>query len=82
VRVSKSSYRAGKVDFLTIVDNWRKLLEFELMYHLSVSQLEQHFAELQRVVGRDLVRQPTAQDTPQSSTPAHHQSRATSEPKS
>ena len=57
VQVSESSYRAGREDFLTVVDNWRKLLDFELMYHQSVAQLERHFAELQRVVGRDLDRQ-------------------------
>lgn len=57
VEVSESGYRSGKEDFLTLFENWRKLLDFELMYHQSLSQLEQNFAELQQVVGRDLARQ-------------------------
>ena len=68
VEVSESGYRAGKVDFLTVVDNWRKLLDFELMYHQSLSQLEQNFAELQQVVGRDLDRQ----SGPQHEEVEHH----------
>ncbi len=56
VEVSASGYRAGSVSFLTLVDNWRKLLDFELLYHMSLAQLEQHFAELQHAVGRDVAR--------------------------
>jgi hypothetical protein len=37
-----------------LADNWRKLLDFDLMYHRAVAQLEQDFADLQRQVGRDL----------------------------
>lgn len=58
VDASASGYRAGKVDFLTLVDNWRKQLDFELMYHQSLAQLEQDFADLRQEVGRDLARQP------------------------
>lgn len=54
--VSEGGYRAGRENFLTLVDNWRKMLDFELMYHQSLSQLEQSFAELQQVVGHDLGR--------------------------
>ena len=56
VEVSASSYRAGQIDFLSLVTNWRKLLDFELMYHQALTQLEQNFADLQRAVGRDLRR--------------------------
>ncbi|MBL4688119.1 MAG: TolC family protein [Nannocystaceae bacterium] len=56
VEASDSGYRAGKTDFLTLVDNWRKLLDFQLLYHRSLAQLEKDFADLQRVVGRDLKR--------------------------
>lgn len=56
VDASFSSYRAGKVEFLTVVDNWRKLLNFQLMYHQSLAQLEKDFAALQQTVGRDLER--------------------------
>ena len=56
VDASLNSYRAGDVDFLTLIDNWRKMLDFQLMYHRSLTRLEQDFAELQRAVGRDLER--------------------------
>ena len=58
VDASLSGYRAGQLDFLTLVDNWRRLLEFQLMYHDSLARLEQRFADLQEAVGRDLARQP------------------------
>jgi outer membrane protein TolC len=56
VDASLSSYRAGSVGFLTLVDNWRMLLDFELMYHRSLAQLEESFAQLQAAVGQDLQR--------------------------
>jgi outer membrane protein, heavy metal efflux system len=56
VQASDSGYRAGETDFLTLVDNWRNLLDFQLLYHQSLAQLEKDFADLQRVVGRDLDR--------------------------
>lgn len=56
VDASAGAYQAGKVDFPALVDNWRKLLHFELMHHQSVAQLEQDFADLQREAGADLLR--------------------------
>jgi cobalt-zinc-cadmium efflux system outer membrane protein len=56
VDVSSSAYQAGKLDFLTLIDNWRKLLSYKLMYHQSVTDLEQNFADLQQVVGKDIER--------------------------
>jgi outer membrane protein TolC len=56
VDASASAYRAGKMEFLTVVDNWRRLLDYELMYHQSLSQFEQALAELQQVIGRDVQR--------------------------
>jgi len=63
VEASDSGYRAGKTDFLTLVDNWRNLLDFQLLYHKSLAQLEKDFADLQRVVGRDLKRTPQPIET-------------------
>jgi len=51
VDAALSGYQAGKVDFLTLVDNWRKLLDFELMYHRNLTQLEQDHASLRQLVG-------------------------------
>lgn len=56
VDVSQSGYRSGTVDFLTLVDNWRQLLDFTLIYYRSLSELEESLAELQNVVGHDLQR--------------------------
>ena len=64
VDASLSGYRAGKLEFLTLIDNWRKLLNFQLMYHQSLAQLEKDFAELQRAVGQDLQRQSKSADAP------------------
>ncbi len=62
VEASMSGYRAGRLEFLALVDNWRKLLDVQLMYHHILSQYEKSFAELQRTVGRDL---PRASEEPQ-----------------
>ncbi len=60
VESSLSGYRAGDLDFLTLVDNWRKLLDFQLLLEQSLSDLEQSFASLQEAVGHDLHRDGTA----------------------
>ncbi|QNN21792.1 TolC family protein [Planctomycetales bacterium ZRK34] len=64
VDASLSGYRAGKLEFLTLIDNWRKMLNFQLMYHQSLAQLEKDFAELQRAVGQDVQRQSESADAP------------------
>jgi hypothetical protein len=51
-----TAYQAGKSDFLTVIDNWRRLLDFELMLHREVAGLETAFSQLQREVGLQLVR--------------------------
>jgi outer membrane protein TolC len=56
VDASASGYRAGSVDFLTLVDNWRKLLNFDLMYHRALADMEQAVADLERAVGQDVER--------------------------
>jgi len=53
VDASLSGYRAGKLDFLTLVDNWRRLFEFEVIYHQNLAALEQSLADLHQAVGRD-----------------------------
>jgi outer membrane protein TolC len=54
VDASLNAYQSGKVEFLTLVDNWRRLLEFELQYHRSVAQLQRDMADLQKAVGREI----------------------------
>ncbi len=56
VEASLSGYRAGNVGFLNLIDNWRKLLSFQLMYESSLASLERSVAELEQVVGQDVQR--------------------------
>ena len=62
VEASQSGYRAGSVDFLTLMDNWRKLLNFELMQHRATAELEQAAADLERAVGAPIARSAAAGD--------------------
>lgn len=62
VEASQSGYRAGSVDFLTLMDNWRKLLNFELMAHRALAEMEQAVADLERAVGAQVERDEAADD--------------------
>jgi outer membrane protein TolC len=62
VKASQSGYRAGSVDFLTLMDNWRKLLNFELIEHRALAEMEQAVADLERAVGTAIDRSRTAPD--------------------
>ncbi len=55
--VSLSSYQVGGMGFIGVIDNWRNVLTFELMLHREIAGLETAFAELQREVGLQLVRE-------------------------
>lgn len=58
VDASLSAYQAGDLEFLSVVDNWRTLLEFRRMYHQSLAELEQAFAEIEETIGQEVSRQP------------------------
>lgn len=49
------AYQEGTEKFITVIDNWRKLLMFELMKHRNTAALETAFADLQREIGASLV---------------------------
>ncbi len=68
VDASSSGYQAGNVDFLTLVDNWRKLLNFQLMYHQSLAEMEKSYAQLEQEIAHDLPRAPATQPATQSAT--------------
>ena len=53
-----AAYRAGKADFLSLLDSERALLHFRLMYERAVADYAQRLAELEMQVGRDLPRAP------------------------
>lgn len=76
VQASLSGYRAGTVPFLNLIDNWRKVINFQLMYESSLASLERSVAQLESAIGRDVPRQPAAtnpQDREQSAQPQEPQ---------
>ncbi|UCG31825.1 MAG: TolC family protein [Phycisphaerales bacterium] len=62
--VSLASYQGGKADFLTVIENWRLALDFELMLHREMAALETAYSALQREVGLELVRREWAAAEP------------------
>src|SRR5690606_34761620 len=46
LEVSSRAYNVGEVDFLQLVDNWRQLLRYEVMYRRLEASLRQTVAEL------------------------------------
>lgn len=67
VEVSQSGYQAGKIDFTTLVDNWRKWLDAALGYHRALAAEEQRFADLQQLIGLRVGRSPESLETRESS---------------
>jgi outer membrane protein TolC len=51
LEVSTPAYNVGQVDFLTLLDNFRQLLRYEINYRRLEASLHQTLAELERVVG-------------------------------
>lgn len=49
------AYQEGTEKFITVIDNWRKLLMFELLKHRTTASLQTAFADLQREIGASLV---------------------------
>jgi len=56
VEAAAATYRTGVGDFLMLVDNWRKLLGYQVMEHQAVAAVEQALADLQQAVGADIDR--------------------------
>lgn len=51
LEVSSQAYNVGEVDFLQLIDNWRALLNYEIMYRRLEASLRQSLADLERVIG-------------------------------
>lgn len=51
VEASAASYRAGRGDFIELIDNWRVLFNYRLLYHRNVAALQQALADLDAAVG-------------------------------
>lgn len=65
VDAGAAAYRSGRGGFIELLDNWRVLLAFELMYHDNLAALEQALADLEQVVGQPIR---TAGESPQPTT--------------
>ena len=56
LRATEAAYRAGKMDFLNLIDAERMLLEFRLAYERALADHAQRLAEIEMLVGRELPR--------------------------
>ncbi len=50
-----ASYQAGKTDLLTVLDNQNTLFTYETEYYRSLSDFAKNLAELERVVGSEIL---------------------------
>ncbi|MCB7128862.1 MAG: TolC family protein, partial [Candidatus Brocadiales bacterium] len=51
LKAAITEYKTGKVDFLTLMDSERTLLDAELVYYRALADFEINLAELERAVG-------------------------------
>jgi cobalt-zinc-cadmium efflux system outer membrane protein len=51
---SETAYKAGTIDFLSLVNAQQKLLEFQLQYERAAADNQQKLAELEMLVGSEL----------------------------
>lgn len=54
VEASQTAYRAGTIDFLSLIDSQRMLLQYTLDYQRAVADNQQKLAEMEMLVGADL----------------------------
>ena len=54
IEASESAYQGGTIDFLSLIDAQRTLLNFELLYERAVTDNRQKLAELEMLVGIEL----------------------------
>lgn len=50
---AQAGYQVGKVDFLTVIDNWMRLFNYELQYHFALSEYYKTLAGYEFSVGKD-----------------------------
>lgn len=55
LEASRTAYIAGKVNFLSLLDAERVLLEFNLNYHDSIREVRMNLARLERAIGKRIV---------------------------
>jgi len=54
LEVSETAYKAGTIDFLSLINAQQKLLEFQLRYERAVADNQQGLARLEMLVGSEL----------------------------
>ena len=54
VQASETAYKAGTIDFLSLIDAQRMLLKYELDYERALTNNQQKMAELQMLIGAEL----------------------------
>ena len=60
LKASEVGYLAGKVDFLNLLDSERMVLQIKIGYFKAISDWGKSFAQLERVVGKELIREYSA----------------------
>lgn len=54
---ARVGYETGSMDFLTLIDSQRTLLNAKLQYYTSLAEYEQNIARLERIVGLALIKE-------------------------
>ncbi len=54
VQASESAYRAGTIDFLSLIDAQRMLLKYTLYHERAITNNQQKVAELEMLIGTEL----------------------------
>jgi len=54
LRTSETAYLAGTIDFLSLIDSQRLLLEYNLSYQRALADNQQKLAEIEMLVGSEL----------------------------
>ena len=52
---SLTAYRVGDLDFLGVLDNWSRLLDFEVEYYVQLAEHEKALAGLEELTGLELI---------------------------
>jgi outer membrane protein TolC len=52
-----AGYRVGKVDFLTLINNWMMLQNYELQYFFALSNFYKNLANYELAVGGDVIQE-------------------------
>ncbi len=69
VAAVESSYRAGSADFLTLIDNWRRLTGLRLTYEQAATQLQKDLADLRLATGWSGPASPAVIEAPPNPSP-------------